>query len=109
MITGQRKVTCTALILETGWSVTVHQVPEQDDPEAEEDCGLDSGGHRDGAETLGQPGVVIQTYGGFMLDSPISNIRHLFLILVHITTEDDEGQAFEEQSTLLLLQLLAVE
>ena len=38
---------------------------------------------------------------------PVSDVRHLLLILIHITAEDDEGQSLQQQCSLLLLQLFA--
>ena len=68
--------------------------PEEDDAEAEKDSRLDQRRDRDSPETFRET---------------ISDIRHLSLVLINVTAEDDPSQSLQQQSSLFLLQLLAAE
>ena len=66
--------------------------PQEDDAETEEDGALDQ--RRDGncAKTLRES---------------VRDVWHLSLVLVHVRAEYHPGQSFQQQCSLLLLQLFA--
>ena len=130
MMTGHRNVMCTALILVInvltyclgigrGWqkkttSVNLKQ-PEKKNSEAEENCSLYCRRDGDCSQAFGQPDNVLIVLENlwqvtFSMEAgrqPVSDVRHLLLILIHITAEDDKGQSLQQQCSLLLLQLFA--
>ena len=122
MITGHKKVMCTALILKS--DLNAGQIgeqnkydnnwnrPEEKNSEAEEHRRLNCWRDWHSSKTFGQP-EGLECMNGYLVGcillcvQPVSDVWHLLLILVHITAEDDKSKALEQQRSLLLLQLFA--